>query len=363
MISKSLSTSEKRARLHDVAGRLAEFCQALYPLMVVHTDDFGRHPGDPFTVKHQIDPTSRRSYDEFARALLHLHEVELIVWYDAKGKKYFQVVDFDPHQPGLHKRTASSCPPPPAGSGAVVFEAREEEIEAFLAHELTSGALTFNDWRPLNIERQKRIGNAYLDLVVLTTGALVLIEVKRHAVTAAAVVQVRKYAALLARAHTLVRPFVVGLGVDLSLQGGVDDVGLLAFNEQLSVRDVAIPKSWEVTLKHTRVTSQHIPSELKRTEQEEKGTERTAVLDPNPSDVWPRILECLDISERNRREWFEPCRLFDFKPPRIVVNAPSTHIASWIQQHFRTALTAAVDRAYPNHRVEFVVKPLSVRAS
>ena len=116
MISRSLSTSERRARLNDVAGRLAEFCQAVYPLMVVHADDFGRHSGDPFTVKHVVDPTSRRTLDEFARALAFLDEVHLIHWYEVDGRKFYQVIDFDHHQPGLHKRTVSKIPEFPGNS-------------------------------------------------------------------------------------------------------------------------------------------------------------------------------------------------------------------------------------------------------
>src|SRR4029077_13048718 len=110
MISISLSTSARRARLNDVAGRLAEFCQALYPLMVVHADDFGRHPGDPFTVRHVIDPTSRRTLDEFARGLTFLDDVGLIHWYPVDGRQFYEIVDFDAHQPGLHKRTKSRFP-------------------------------------------------------------------------------------------------------------------------------------------------------------------------------------------------------------------------------------------------------------
>lgn len=218
MISKSLSTSEKRARLQTVAGRLAEFCQGLYPLMVVHSDDFGRHAGDPFTVKHVIDPTSRRSYDEFAQALQHLHDVGLIIWYDADGRKYFQIIDFDPHQPGLHKRTRSKIPEPPAVSA------------------------TF----------------------------------------------------------------------------------------------------WE------------IPSELNRTEQEEKRTE-PAVPDPIPSDAWAGIVRALDVSEKNRKHWFEPCEQVEIDGERILVNAPSTTVASFIQQHFSQALSDAIAKAAPGMRVELVV--------
>lgn len=117
MISKSLSTSEKFASLVTIAKELAEFCQVLYPLIVPHTDDFGRLQGDPFTVKHMCFPASPRSLQEFAAALAHLHTTGLIVWYTVAGKRYVQIENFDPHQLGLHKRTRSAFPRVPGNSG------------------------------------------------------------------------------------------------------------------------------------------------------------------------------------------------------------------------------------------------------
>jgi hypothetical protein len=117
LLSKSLSTSEKRAALHTRAPDLAEFAQALYPLLVVHADDLGRFDGDAFTVKHQVDPTSPRALADFDAALDALDDVGLITRYldPALGKRAMQIVDFKQHQPGLKQReTASkfSAPPP-----------------------------------------------------------------------------------------------------------------------------------------------------------------------------------------------------------------------------------------------------------
>lgn len=116
MISKSLSTSEKFAALADAAGVLAEFCQALYPLVLTHSDDFGRLQGDTFTVKHMCFPTSPRSVVEFTAALGHLHAVGLIVRYEVDAKLYIQIENFEPHQQGLHKRTRSQFPELPGTS-------------------------------------------------------------------------------------------------------------------------------------------------------------------------------------------------------------------------------------------------------
>jgi len=98
MISKSLSTSEKRAALHDEAGKLAEFCQALYPLLIAHADDWGCLQGDAFTVKHLVDPSSPRPVSHFAQALVHLHNVGLITWYDADDRKVVYIRAFAVHQ-------------------------------------------------------------------------------------------------------------------------------------------------------------------------------------------------------------------------------------------------------------------------
>ncbi len=116
MISKSLSTSQKFAALYEEATDLAEFCQSLYPLLVSHADDFGRLQGDPFTVKHQCHPASPRPLNAFTSALKYLHNVQLIVWFAVADRWYIQIQNFDPHQAGLHKRTASDFPKAPGNS-------------------------------------------------------------------------------------------------------------------------------------------------------------------------------------------------------------------------------------------------------
>ena len=127
MISKSLSTSEKFASLFDAAGPLAEFCQTLYPLVVVHSDDFGRLQGDAFTIKHTCFPTSPRTIADFSAAINHLHHVGLLCLYQVEQKSYIQILNFDPHQSGLHKRTQSVFPDIPGSSGK--FPVKRTELK------------------------------------------------------------------------------------------------------------------------------------------------------------------------------------------------------------------------------------------
>jgi hypothetical protein len=112
LISRTLGSSRKFAALHQAAGKLAEFAQTLYPLLIACSDDFGRQAGDAFTVKLVAFPSSPRKEPEFTRALAAMASVGLIRWYEVEGGQVIEIVEFDEHQPNLHKRTASKFPQP-----------------------------------------------------------------------------------------------------------------------------------------------------------------------------------------------------------------------------------------------------------
>jgi len=104
MLSKSISTSEKFARLKTDQARL------LFCLIVPHTDDYGILSGEPFSVKMVCAPATNWSLDKVSEYLTDLRDVGLIYWYTVKEKLYLQVVNFDEHQAGLHKRTDPKLP-------------------------------------------------------------------------------------------------------------------------------------------------------------------------------------------------------------------------------------------------------------
>lgn len=112
MISKTLGHSRKYAALPIEAGKLGEFAQALFSMLVANSDDFGRQAGDPYTVKLAVWPSSRRKESDFTVALTAMHRVGLIQWYDDNGQQFIEITDFEKHQSGLHKRTHSAFPAP-----------------------------------------------------------------------------------------------------------------------------------------------------------------------------------------------------------------------------------------------------------
>jgi len=128
LISKSLGSSRKFHALLGAGGKLGEFCQVLYPLIVANTDDFGRMPGDAFTVKNVVLPSSARMERDFDKALDVMADVGLIDRYGVEDTIVLQVNSFDEHQPNLHKRTSSKFPESPGISGRYRTNIRESNL-------------------------------------------------------------------------------------------------------------------------------------------------------------------------------------------------------------------------------------------
>ena len=114
LISRSLGCSRKFLALQSEAGKLGEFAQLLFTLLVVSSDDFGRQAGDALTVKLSVLPGSPRREVDFEKSLLAMHKVKLIQLYSDSGNRFIQIVNFRREQPGLKPSLKSRYPDPPA---------------------------------------------------------------------------------------------------------------------------------------------------------------------------------------------------------------------------------------------------------
>lgn len=115
MLSKVISISEKVNLLPDV------FDMLLFTWMIPHTDDFGRMGGSPAKIKALVIPMLDKGIADVARSLDALATAGLILLYEAEGDRVAQIVNFEKHQQGLHKRTKSKFPDPPKESDSVDF--------------------------------------------------------------------------------------------------------------------------------------------------------------------------------------------------------------------------------------------------
>lgn len=117
LISRTLGSSRKFHRLIEHGGKLGEFSQCLFQLIIANTDDFGKLSGDAFTVKHLVLPSSKRPESDFDTALDLMDNVGLIERYAVDSVRYLRVCQFEVHQVNLHKRTSSLYPDPLPNDG------------------------------------------------------------------------------------------------------------------------------------------------------------------------------------------------------------------------------------------------------
>lgn len=233
MISKTLGTASKRfAELGKCAGKLGDFAQVLYVLLIVSADDFGRLDGDPWTVQHAIWSTSPRTLDEFCHALDMLERVGLIRRWNIPGGTVIQIERWDEHQTGLRKRTASKFPDPPDGTECL--NASERDIENHLVCELQCGHIQPNGEQVVSVQSQVRVGNKWIDVLAKTENSLYVFEVKRQRATMAAIQQVTAYCELITTAASVPIPIVVAHGADPAVMDYGGNVTVWTYDDDLT---------------------------------------------------------------------------------------------------------------------------------
>lgn len=282
LISRSLGSSRKFHALLRAGGRLGEFCQVLFPLIIANTDDFGRLPGDAFTIKNVVLPSSQRLEKDFNVALDAMVAVGLIERYQVDGAVYLQVNQFDIHQPNLNRRTQSRYPMPGDQRRELptigTLNASETDIELMIATDLEARRLQVDGFTVASVRRQVRVGASYIDILATTDeGTSLVIEVKRQRVTPFAISQVLEYCGVV-QGPTI--PVVIGYGTAESLTLPVSDVLIGTYGD-----DRRITTANALTVNSRVISLNHIPSEFNlelRTENLEPNLEqnpepRTAV--------------------------------------------------------------------------------------
>lgn len=105
MISRSISTSQKLARVSD-------FAALLYTWLIPWTDDMGRMDGDKLLIKAKVVPLRAKSVRKIEDALRELEKTQLILRYKVSHSTYLQVVDFHFHQTFKNDRGRKAEYPP-----------------------------------------------------------------------------------------------------------------------------------------------------------------------------------------------------------------------------------------------------------
>lgn len=242
LISRSISTSKRWNRLSSW------FAKTLYMLLIVHTDDYGIIDGDAEEIKWKVLPAAQEGPEEIETALNELQEVGLICRYEWEDHQLIEILQFDKFQQGLQKRTGRrfpSCQDVYGKSFGITLDYYSEvNLEAHTINLINEKRLLFGE-DILHIERQKRIGNSYLDLVIYSSQHTFVVEIKRCPVSNSAIDQTINYIHLLSQKGTSAIGVVLGCG----LAGNLDIQKALKMGISIGVYDANLNLSFPVLSK------------------------------------------------------------------------------------------------------------------
>jgi hypothetical protein len=285
MIHKKISLSEQ-------VNDMSEFAQLLFTWMIPHADDFGRLSGSPAVVRAQVMPLSNRSVEDVEDALLDMKAAKLIAWYDTDNGWAIQLLTFDKHQSGLHRRTASEYPPPPNSEGLDPLSATELDVEDLIYELLETEQFKISASSIIQMDRQVRVGNSYLDIVCHDeAGCVYVLEIKRQRLSNASLDQIMRYINMLQQqGQKDIRGILIGYGLASNFRMAdaiAQSIDVITYDDELQWRYLTLGNSY-LTL-----PTEQKGTEGKRTEQ--KGREGKGTP-PTFSSIWLEELNTLDLN-------------------------------------------------------------------
>lgn len=190
IIKESICTSDTLAQLTAEEERL-------FYRLLVQVDDYGRFDGRAAIVLASCFPLllNEIAVDKIEAWLQRLAEVGLIKFYHVDGRRYLYVTKWSKHQtpPRANK---SKYPAPPDGPVMDKEFPDEADVEDLLVETLRASA-SFNGERISTVDRQLRVKESYLDVVVRTSESSYVIEIKRSRLSNKAIKQLAGYLDLL----------------------------------------------------------------------------------------------------------------------------------------------------------------------
>lgn len=338
MISKSISISEKvNIRLPDI------FDMVLYTWLIPHSDDFGRLYGSPAKIKALVVPMLDKSIKEVELSLQHIHDSELINWYEIDGDKYIQINNFEDYQTGLHKRTPSKFPSPnemkvnikKSASDYKYLTASESDIEELITNLLEQNKLLENE-SILSVDRQFRLNNSYLDIVAIGKNKYIF-EIKRQRLSNSALEQVLKYRDMFDDPN--VNTVLIGYGLAANFdfeKAEKEQVSILTYDDNLSINEILL---FNVKCRQLTLISEGKGRELKGTEEnrtEEEGNRRELDVDQQKN----KILQLLNQNE-----------------VKDIIPYPLEQLESYVDVVDFEVIETAIKKSYRKH-INYALKTL-----
>lgn len=189
IIKESICTSE------EIDG-LSPEAEVLFYRLMVKCDDFGLYFANPKIISGTCFPLKQPKEAAVAGWMRELVGVGLMATYKANGKEYLALLSWEKHQKVRNKR--SKFPAPPEGIAAPREHdfPVESDIEDMLYDHLTTDG-TFNNEAIISVERQVRVKESYLDIVVKSNENTYVFELKRNRLSNKSTEQLENYLSIV----------------------------------------------------------------------------------------------------------------------------------------------------------------------
>ena len=293
ILSKQISVS---AQVNKLSTRAA----LLFTWSIAHADDWGRMKADPDTLRALVVPMRK----EFTARVVQecLEEMEaagLIRLYSVRGEEYLCFPHWEEHQSGLMRRRPSTIPGPDE-------ECLEDDVEEWLVQCIESGAITFHGVRPIQIDRQLRIGNCYLDIVLRYESApTTVIEVKRQRLSNAALPQIARYRELLDCPNATAVLFGHGIAVSFDLKEAMaHGVTVITYDDALRTVEHTSPAVMQRHDTLSDVIARHVTSS--NVTQRQLTSSNVTQRYPTSDDVTQRYPTLSNVKSRDFSPLYPP---------------------------------------------------------
>ena len=220
-IRESALTSESLSRLSDFAERL-------FWRLTTIADDFGRFNANPAVVAGRAMPLVNGATPKKVESLLlELHANGSIQLYEAAGGRFGYFPSWEKHQ--ITRARVSKHPEPPKATLVEHPLPLESDIEDLIFEAIVNGHLEIGSNQIA--ERQVRRGENYFDILVRTSNATFIFELKRGRLSNKATGQLRRYMDAVPESIGIL--VGNGLAADFDLSACADDIAVVTYDDAL----------------------------------------------------------------------------------------------------------------------------------
>lgn len=289
--------------ISSTINKLSWFEEIMFYRLIVSADDFGRYDARLPILKGRMFPLDADvTVDELEEGLERLEEVGLIKIYHVDDQPYLQILSWADHQ--SIRAQKAKFPAPPDGIGIEEHSLPSEcDVEALLFDYIGNRGEIFGH-RVVTSDRQLRIDQSYMDIVVKTPSLTLILELKRGRLSNKAINQIERYMRKAGGYGVLIG---CGLAGNFNLEECKEkDIAVITYDDNLNfalVQASSTVKQCYLTLNNNEITENNSYSMLASNPIQSESNPYPN-LNPNPNTLIEQSDDRFVVDNENNFEKF-----------------------------------------------------------